>query len=149
MFDRLSSSIFFALSWCAVLLTEDVAILIIIGKKVNRFLGLLWSSWKRRWPTDSENRREPSNNNLPVYPHSPDSDFSVLFPPKKSSSSSSNSPPPPKPAPVGGSLVGAGFPFSMLPTESESFPEMNRLFSDEKINRSLMSVIIQAGSAFI
>lgn len=150
MFGRLSSSIFFALSWCAVLLTEDVTILIIIGKKVNGFPGLLWSSWKRRRPTHSEYRCEASNNNLPVYLHSPDSDFFALFPPKKSSSSSSpsNSPPPPKPAPEWGCLVGAGVPFSMLPTESESFPEINRLFSDERINRGLMSVIIQTAKYY-
>lgn len=106
---------------------------------------------EREGDQHSENSSEASsNNNLPVYPHSPDADFFVLFPPKKSSSSSSssNSPPPPKPAPEGGCLVGAGVPFSLLPTESESFPEINRLFSDERISSGLMSVMIQTAKYY-
>lgn len=145
MLARLCRCIFLALSWCAELLTENVTILIIVSKKVNRCLGLGRPSWKRRQPTGSERRREDSTTM--TYTHSPESDFFVPLPPKKSSSSSSssNSPPPAKPAPAPGGrgLGGAGVPFSLLPTKSESLPEMKRLFSDEGINRGLMSRFVK------
>lgn len=63
-------------------------------------------------------------------------DFFRLLPLKKSSSSSSsNRPPPPPPlalAPAGICLGVAGAPFSLLPTESESFPVLNRWLSAER-----------------
>ena len=74
----------------------------------------------------------------PILTHLPESDFVRPFPPKKSSSSSSSSnsppltpptPPPPAPAPEGTRLGAAGVPFSLFSSESESFPELNRLLS--------------------
>lgn len=61
-------------------------------------------------------------------------DFFRLLPLKKSSSSSSSNRPPPPPAlaPAGICLGVAGAPFSLLPTESESFPVLNRWLSAER-----------------
>lgn len=130
LFRLLFLCLFLACGRRAVLLAENVAVLIVLREQIDGFLGsdFLLLGCKNKGIKAVRSARASAGMDL----HLPG--FFWFLPLKKSSSpsSSSNRPPPPTLPPAGTCLTAVGVPSSLLPTESESFRAPNRLLSGER-----------------
>lgn len=138
-FSLLLHHLLLALSWGygTGALTEYVTILVVIfivsAKKIYGLLrlGFVLSSCAENDFSSEDLLTVDLDPNIeqPSLKQLPELDFFRFFPLKKSSSSSSSSNSPPIGACLGAVWVLGltGLPFSLLSTESESFPEPNRL----------------------